>query len=64
MAKKTAAKSDLQEWARGFALLSDPTRLGILAMLAPFWQTEAICRKAIEQVGLGFRMRKVGKHGT
>jgi len=34
MAKKTAGKADLQEWARGFALLSDPTRLGILAMLA------------------------------
>jgi len=34
MARKTAGKADLQEWARGFALLSDPTRLGILAMLA------------------------------
>ena len=34
MAKRSASKSDLQEWARGFALLSDPTRLGILAMLA------------------------------
>jgi ArsR family transcriptional regulator len=34
MARKTTAKADLQEWARGFALLSDPTRLGILAMLA------------------------------
>jgi len=34
MAKKNAGKSDLQEWARGFALLSDPTRRGILAMLA------------------------------
>lgn len=31
---KVAGKADLQEWARGFALLSDPTRLGILAMLA------------------------------
>ena len=34
MARKGAGKGDLQEWARGFALLSDPTRLGILAMLA------------------------------
>jgi ArsR family transcriptional regulator len=34
MAKKTAGKSELQEWARGFGLLSDPTRLGILAMLS------------------------------
>ena len=36
MAKKisVAAKAELSEWARGFALLSDPTRLGILKMLA------------------------------
>jgi ArsR family transcriptional regulator len=27
-------KADLQEWARGFSLLSDPTRLGILHTLA------------------------------
>jgi len=27
-------KAQLTEWARGFALLSDPTRLGILKMLA------------------------------
>jgi len=29
-----AKKAQLTEWARGFALLSDPTRLGILKMLA------------------------------
>jgi DNA-binding transcriptional ArsR family regulator len=29
-----AKKIELSEWARGFALLSDPTRLGILKMLA------------------------------
>lgn len=36
MAKKVsvAGKNELMEWARGFALLSDPTRLGILKMLA------------------------------
>jgi len=32
MVKKT--KAELKEWARGFALLSDPTRLGILRLLA------------------------------
>ncbi len=35
MAKKSASKkADLQEWARGFSLLSDPTRLGILLELS------------------------------
>ncbi len=36
MAKKIGAKAkvELSEWARGFALLSDPTRLGVLKMLA------------------------------
>ena len=36
MAKKVSAanRAELTEWARGFALLSDPTRLGILKMLA------------------------------
>jgi ArsR family transcriptional regulator len=35
MAKRTQVKKgDLQEWARGFSLLSDPTRLGILSKLA------------------------------
>ncbi|MBL7140006.1 MAG: winged helix-turn-helix transcriptional regulator [Planctomycetes bacterium] len=29
-----SVKAELSEWARGFALLSDPTRLGILKMLA------------------------------
>lgn len=37
---------------------------GIQTVQAPFWETEAICRKEIERVGLGFRMRKVGKHKT
>jgi len=32
MAKRP--KAELKEWARGFALLSDPTRLGILRLLA------------------------------
>jgi DNA-binding transcriptional ArsR family regulator len=36
MAKKAAisGKGELVEWARGFSLLSDTTRLGILKMLA------------------------------
>jgi len=36
MAKKASAakKAELSEWARGFSLLSDPTRLGILRILA------------------------------
>jgi ArsR family transcriptional regulator len=35
MAKKSARRrADLQEWARGFSLLSDPTRLGILKELS------------------------------
>jgi ArsR family transcriptional regulator len=36
MAKKAAVggKSELIEWARGFSLLSDPTRLGILKLLS------------------------------
>ena len=35
MAKiSAAAKAELSEWARGFALLSDATRLGILKTLA------------------------------
>jgi len=29
-----AKRSDLTEWARGFALLADPTRLGILKTLS------------------------------
>lgn len=33
---------------------------GIQTVQAPFWETEAICRKEIETAGLGFRMRKVG----
>lgn len=35
---------------------------GIREIQAPFWETEAICRKAIEQAGLGFR--KAGEHRT
>ena len=35
MAKgKSIRKADLLEWARGFRLLSDATRLGILSLLA------------------------------
>ena len=35
MAKRTSIrKADLLEWARGFSLLSDATRLGILKNLA------------------------------
>ncbi|MBE3069505.1 MAG: winged helix-turn-helix transcriptional regulator [Planctomycetes bacterium] len=36
MAKKVSAsaKAELMEWARGFGLLSDPTRLGILRLLS------------------------------
>jgi len=36
MAKKVSAsaKAELTEWARGFGLLSDPTRLGILRLLS------------------------------
>jgi len=37
---------------------------GIQTVQAPFWETEAICRKEIERAGLGFRIRKVGKHKT
>ena len=29
-----AKRLELNEWARGFSLLSDPTRLGVLKMLA------------------------------
>ena len=31
---KSIRKADLLEWARGFTLLSDATRLGILSLLA------------------------------
>ena len=35
MAKgRSISKADLLEWARGFTLLSDATRLGILSLLA------------------------------
>lgn len=35
MAKKAVmGRTELTEWARGFSLLSDPTRLGILKMLS------------------------------
>jgi len=33
MAKKSAGKAALNEWACGFGLLSDSTRLGILSLL-------------------------------
>jgi len=32
--RKSATKADLKEWARGFSLLSDVTRLGILSELS------------------------------
>ena len=36
---------------------------GILEMQSPFWRTEALCRKKIEQAGLGFRMAE-GRKGV
>ncbi len=38
--------------------------LGIQTVQAPFWETEAICRKEIERAVLGFRIRRMGKHKT
>jgi ArsR family transcriptional regulator len=34
MAKKSKGRAALNEWARGFSLLSDPTRLSILRLLS------------------------------
>lgn len=44
--------------------LKDLKELGIQTVQAPFWETEAICRKEIERAALGFRIRKAGKHKT
>ncbi|MBU0714220.1 MAG: hypothetical protein KJ964_02545 [Verrucomicrobia bacterium] len=38
--------------------------LGIQAVQAPFWETEAICRKEIERAVFGFRIRRVSKYKT
>jgi len=59
MAKKisAAAKAELSEWARGFALLSDPTRLGILKLLgAGPRNVTALCN------GLGLKQPTVSHH--
>ena len=52
-----AKKSELIEWARGFALLSEPTRLGILKMLvAGPKNVTALC------TGLGLKQPAVSHH--
>ena len=59
MAKKVAAavKAELGEWARGFSLLSDPTRLGILKMLSTGpSNVTALCD------GLGLKQPTISHH--
>ncbi len=59
MAKKRdrVTKDDLREWARGFSLLSDATRLGILSILARQPQNvTALCK------ALGVRQPLVSHH--
>ncbi|MGB2754659.1 MAG: metalloregulator ArsR/SmtB family transcription factor [Phycisphaerae bacterium] len=57
MAKKNVRKAELQEWARGFSLLSDSTRLGILKMLAQSPKNvTALCK------GLGLKQPTVSHH--
>lgn len=59
MAKKisAAAKAELKEWARGFGLLSDPTRLGVLKTLAGGPQNvTALCK------ALGLKQPTVSHH--
>jgi len=52
-----AKQSELCEFARGFGLLSDPTRLGILGMLVTGPKNvTAICR------GLGLRQPNASHH--
>lgn len=46
--RKSASKADLQEWARGFSLLSDGTRLGILAELSKGPQNVTALCKALK----------------
>ena len=60
MAKKkmsAAERGDLAEWARGFSLLSDPTRLGILKLLsAGPKNVTALCD------GLGLKQPTISHH--
>jgi len=57
MAKKNVGKAQLQEWARGFSLLSDSTRLGVLKMLAQSPKNvTALCK------GLGLKQPTVSHH--
>jgi ArsR family transcriptional regulator len=52
-----ARKAELNEWARGFALLSDPTRLGVLKMLAAGPKNvTALC------AGLGLKQPTISHH--
>jgi len=52
-----ARKAELNEWARGFALLSDPTRLGVLKMLAAGPRNvTALC------AGLGLKQPTISHH--
>jgi len=52
-----SAKAELSEWARGFSLLSDPTRLGILKMLsAGPKNVTALCD------GLGLKQPTISHH--
>ena len=55
MAKKS--KADLRDWAQGFGLLSDATRLGILSLLAKAPQNvTALCK------ALGLKQPTVSHH--
>jgi len=57
MAKKSIGKAELQEWARGFSLLSDSTRLGVLKMLVKGPKNvTALCK------GLGLKQPTVSHH--
>ena len=58
MAKRTSIrKADLLEWARGFSLLSDSTRLGILSLLAKGPKNvTALCK------ALGLKQATVSNH--
>jgi DNA-binding transcriptional ArsR family regulator len=59
MAKNASVsgKAELFEWARGFGLLSDPTRLGILKMLAAGPKNvTAVCK------ALGLKQPTVSHH--
>ena len=57
MAKKSIGKAELREWARGFSLLSDSTRLGVLKMLVKGPKNvTALCK------GLGLKQPTVSHH--